>query len=209
MSIRDTLIDAEVIFSLASRVGHHKFLKRQNDFVFWLNSFISSAKSKGILKNNDRLMQNMEVKEMALYLNYHYWNIIEHFVKKHLQEGHSEPKRVNHYKIAATIEFIVMTYLPFENEDNLPLPAANVGLAFHISLQILFAWNLEKDNITSTVIKELLMNNKPTKDFIEEHKTWLQHHANSSQFVIFSNMQTMRLFHYWFREPKEEGFIPH
>lgn len=210
MSNRKVQISEEELVQLSQKVGAEKFLKRQKEFVYWLNSFIETAKNKNSFPPNSRLLQEMNVEEMGFYLNYFYWQWTEDFVKKVLRDGAiQEDVRVNHYKIAATIEFVVMKYLPFEDEKGEPIRELNAEFAFHIALQILFAWNLEKEKIDPAVIKELLINNKPTKEFIDEHKTWLKYHAIANQFIIFSNMQTMRLFHYWFREPKDDNFSSH
>lgn len=40
--------------------------------------------------------------------------------------------------------------------------------------------------------------------FFEEHEKWLMTHGKDHQCVIFSNMQTMRLLHYWLQNPKNE-----
>ncbi|MEO8147605.1 MAG: hypothetical protein ABI723_08215 [Bacteroidia bacterium] len=199
-------ISEEELLNLSSKVGHEKFLKRQKEFVFWIDSFISTSKSKGTFPDTARLLHNMNIEEAALYLNYFYWLWTEEFVKKVLKDSTNGEVKVNHYKIAATIEFVVMKYLPFDDEKNEVLKNLNGDFAFHVALQILFAWNLEKENIPAKVIRDLLTNNTPTKEFILEHKTWLRHHAIAHQYVIFSNMQTMRLFHYWFRDPKDETF---
>ncbi len=209
MPDRKVYISEEEILFLSDKVNKEKFLKRQKEFSFWTNSFITAAKGKNIFPVNARLLQDMNVEEMALYLNYFYWQMIEEFVKKVLRDGTNGDIRINHYKIAATIEFIVMKYLPFEDDKGIPLKDLNADFAFHIALQILFSWNLEKDKIDSLAIKELLTDNKPTLDFIEEHKTWLRHYSIANQFIILSNMQTLRLFHYWFRDPKGNEFGAH
>lgn len=209
MSDRKVLISEEELLNLSNKVGTDKFLKRQKEFLYWINSFIEPAKAKGSLPAGYRFIQDMNVQEIALYLNFFYWQWIESYVKKVLIDSSNGDVRVNNYKIAATIEFVVMKYLPFEDSNGEPLMELNADLAFHIALQFLFAWNLEQDNISVTVIKELLTNNKPTKEFLDEHKKWLRYHASGNQIVIFSNMQTMRLLHYWFRDPKDDTFQAH
>ena len=204
---RGILISPDEILLLSEKVGENKFLKRHHVFTKWISGFIEVAKSKEVFPRNARLLNGQTPKEMGLYLNYFYWRLIEEFVRPNLKLLPEGSIKVNHYKIAAATEYIVMKYLPFEDDIGNPITTLNADFAFHIALQILFSWNINKDKIEVSVIRDLIINNEPTEKFITEHKTWLNcGHVTASQYIIFSNMQTMRLFHYWFRSPKDGDF---
>ncbi len=184
---------------MSDMVGESKFIARYENFREWLSSFMETVQKNGIFAKQIRLKNKMTTEEMAMYLNYAYWDKVTDFVKPHLKDTKSKKVRINHYKIAATLEYIIMWFTPFVDEHNDPADELNCDFAFHLSLQILFAWNLEKDKIDLEKLRKFMKNDGPTREFIEEHKIWLRYHCENNPYLIFSNMQTMRLFHYWFR----------
>lgn len=187
----------EEIVLLAKKVKEEKFLKRYEAFEKWIEQFMEAGNHEKNLPDDIQLLNNMTVAEMAMFLNYFYWQTVENFVKPNFLRMNNEV-RINHYQTAATIEYIIMRHQPFENTKGEPLKEVNARMALFITLQIIFTWSF-KEADKKFDFRELI-EKRHLREFITEHLAWLQYHAISHPSLIFSNMQTLRLLAYLFNE---------
>jgi hypothetical protein len=199
-NMSNEITQKEILF-MQNAIGEEKYLKRQEAFIHWLNRFSILAKEQKVIDGNFFFRVENKCEETGILINYLYWNLFKQYIKEHLKTI-SVNDRINHYKIAAASEFIVMMHFPFVDKQGKGINLVNAKFASFIALQFLFNWNLDKD-LDSKTIKALSdENDTVTMDFFEEHEQWLCYHGKDNNCVIFSNMQTMRLLHYWFSQPK-------
>lgn len=189
---------------LLNKVGSFKFLRREKNYSDWVENFIKLASAKGKFPHNAHIRKNASNLEIGIALNLNYWNVLEGFVRANLLKEDGKDVIINHYKIAATSEHIIMAYKPFVDASNNPLNSLNAEFAFYVTLQILFNWNIETEEIDITKVITL-PDKKETKEFIQEHLSWLEHHAAGQRIIILSNMQTIRFLHYWIKYWNGDG----
>jgi hypothetical protein len=209
LEFKERNISQEEFTALINKMGDGgelAFKKRHSECKQWIEDFISATSAYGIYPTNTRLINGYDIDKASFTLTFLYFSMVEQFVRLHLISGDV----INHYKIASTTEFIIMKFPPFElsngtvNDEMLKL---NADFAFFVAIQIIIDWNINKTDFSISLVKNLIETDENTREFIAEHKAWLQNNLPITyQSVIFSNMQTMRLLHYWLREPKDAAF---
>lgn len=179
---------------------HELFVDRQRMFCQYITDF-NQALDEGQIKYV--LLDNKDVSNVAAYLSYHYLYLTFGYTKKHMVEPGG---KINNYKIAAGTEFTIMRrpiYLGSSGELDLEL---NAKFANYCMSRLVFSWNSE---LNLDEVDRLYLENTPTRNFIEEHIAWLMLPWRWDQSLIFSNMQTIRLFYYWLRGTKRDDFDAH
>lgn len=190
----------------------YKYVRRQDDFKLWINHFIKDAKRRRSYPKNARLMGGANVHEVSVALNFHYWSCIEEYMRPNLlKKPNPEESRLNRYKIAAVIEYIVMREGPFENTKRPYKPLVDLNARFCIFLvsQLLLAWEYPGEKKDKLPVNKNIHNNKNIMEYIDEHKVWLSKHILCHQGVVYSSMQTIRLFHCLLHAKIDRRFIPY
>jgi hypothetical protein len=156
------------------------------------------------------------VDDAADLLNTWYWKRLENDVLPYLEPENGNALIANRYKVASCTELCVMDFLPIKAPD-IPLRMTlNAELAHYMALNILLSWDLADALATPLPgapksVKEAVYFQEAYKDqrtgilerteiqeFIREHITFLAKSEPQFGFPIFSNADTLKLFHWYF-----------
>jgi len=148
------------------------------DIKIWLRTFADSyhrAVGEPICLR-DKAAENLEET---------YWNTIEQLVRPRLAPAKTNgTTRVDHHKIASTMELCVLYTEPIEDDSLDRMLELNAELALFIAKSIIMAWNLP---IRFSAAAARCGN------FDREHMAWLMS-AETEEFPIFSNAATWFLY---------------
>jgi hypothetical protein len=116
----------------------------------------------------------------AKYLDETYWKTIEERVRPRLCNGRNGRKRIDHHKIASTMELCIIYLEPIEHESIDRMLELNVQLALFVAKSVILAWHTDVCFDADVASCE---------DFDREHMAWLLM-AEHEHFPIFSNAAT-------------------
>ncbi len=148
---------------------------RIDDIRGWLTAF------KGFCHRREPEVPIKYQENSAEYINLVYWQTIKRSVRPMLAQLDGD--RVDHHKIASTLEFCVIFCEPIDPDDPYERRRLNALLASFIAKTVILSWQS-----TSLTLRDI-----SCPKFEREHVAWLRV-VDKEGFPIFSNAATWYLY---------------
>jgi hypothetical protein len=152
------------------------------------------------------------VDDAADLLNEWYWKRLENDVLPYLEPENGDILIPNRYKVASCTELCVMDLLPIQGADISTRLTLNAELAHNMALNIMLSWDLDDasalnlPNAPNAIYfqdaykdqRADILERREIQEFIREHITFLAKSEPQFSFPVFSNADTLKLFHWYF-----------